>query len=217
MNTTDTIHNRLVEIGEIVSATHCLDNPEELRRALGAIREIAADGEAEKPEGEYRTPKAALDFVMANPPLDIPPADLPAERSVASLHADLPMLGIEFRQFSTKTFYKFVALFKGEKPNDSHVYEVTVRPMPCASGVRWHANCTTDGGTVLTLESRSKHTAIKCALAAMRAHLVRSHRAAWRTWRKLEKQQARNGKAAEPLSPEAELAETVERQKEVEA
>jgi hypothetical protein len=30
-----------------------------------------------KPSGEYRTPKDAIDFVTANPPLDIPPADEP--------------------------------------------------------------------------------------------------------------------------------------------
>ena len=50
--------------------------------------------------------------------------------SAAALHADLPMLGIEFKQFSHARFYKFVALFKGKSPNDSHVYEVTVRPWP---------------------------------------------------------------------------------------
>lgn len=109
--------------------------------------------------------------------------------SAAALHADLPMLGIEFKQFSHARFYKFVALFKGKSPNDSHVYEVTVRPWPDGTGnIRdWHANCTTDGGTVFTLTSKSKWTAIQSGLAAMRAHLIRSHKAAWRTWRASEK------------------------------
>ncbi len=32
-----------------------------------------------KPSGEYRTPKEAIDFVTANPPLDIPPAAEPID------------------------------------------------------------------------------------------------------------------------------------------
>ena len=32
-----------------------------------------------KPSGEYRTPKSAIDFVTANPPLDIPPAAEPIQ------------------------------------------------------------------------------------------------------------------------------------------
>ena len=123
--------------------------------------------------------------------------------SAAALHADLPMLGIEFKQFSHARFYKFVALFKGKSPNDSHVYEVTVRPWPDITGnIRdWHANCTTDGGTVFTLTSKSKWTAIQSALSAMLAHLIRSHKAAWRTWRASEK----SGTSGTPGKSETEV------------
>lgn len=40
---------------------------------------------AEKPAGEYHTPKSALDFVMANPPLDIPPAAEPIDPNAPKL------------------------------------------------------------------------------------------------------------------------------------
>ena len=41
--------------------------------------------EAAKPAGEYRTPKSALDFVMANPQINIPPADEPIDPKAPKL------------------------------------------------------------------------------------------------------------------------------------
>ena len=38
-----------------------------------------------KPSGEYRTPKAALDFVMGNPPLDVQPAAVPIQPGVPKI------------------------------------------------------------------------------------------------------------------------------------
>ena len=40
---------------------------------------------AEKPAGEYRTPKDALDFVLANPPLNIPPTAEPIDPSAPKM------------------------------------------------------------------------------------------------------------------------------------
>ena len=40
---------------------------------------------AAKPAGEYRTPKSAIDFVTANPPLDIPPAAEPIDPNAPKL------------------------------------------------------------------------------------------------------------------------------------
>ena len=41
---------------------------------------------AEKPAGDYHTPKSALDFVLANPPMvDIPPADEPLDPKAPKL------------------------------------------------------------------------------------------------------------------------------------
>ena len=41
--------------------------------------------EAAKPADEYRTPKSAIDFVMANPPLNIPPAAEPIDPSAPKM------------------------------------------------------------------------------------------------------------------------------------
>lgn len=183
--------------------------------------------EAAKPAGEYRTPKDALNFVMANPPLDIPPADEPIQPGAPQMVpgekppftrctlVNIPEIGIEFHQFYTEEYYHAVCYFHNKEGNQ-HVYEVTVRPFPNGEGEigRWHANCMADGATKFTLESKSKSIAIECALTAMRRYLVRGHRSAWRTARKLAKQQAYNSKAAEPLSPEEELDDTIKRQKE---
>lgn len=40
---------------------------------------------AEKPAGEYRTPKSVIDFVTANPPLNIPPAAEPIDSSAPKM------------------------------------------------------------------------------------------------------------------------------------
>lgn len=177
--------------------------------------------------GEYRTPKDALDFVMANPPLNIPPAAEPIDPNAPKMLqgekppftrctlVNIPEIGIEFHQFYTEEYYHAVCYFHNKEGNQ-HVYEVTVRPFPNGEGEigRWHANCMADGATKFILESKSKSIAIECALTAMRRYLVRGHRAAWRTARRVAKQQAYNSKAAEPLSPEEELADTIKRQKE---
>ena len=182
---------------------------------------------AAKPAGEYRTPKDALDFVLANPPLNIPPAAEPIDPNAPKMVqgekppftrctlVNIPEIGIEFHQFYTEEYYHAVCYFHNKEGNQ-HVYEVTVRPFPNGEGEigRWHANCMADGATKFILESKSKSIAIECALTAMRQYLVRGHRAAWRTARRLAKQQAYNSKAAEPLSPEEELADTIKRQKE---
>ena len=163
----------------------------------------------------------------ANPPLNIPPTSEPIDPSAPKMVpgekspftrctlVNIPEIGIEFHQFYTEEYYHAVCYFHN-KEGDQHVYEVTVRPFPNGEGEigRWHANCMADGATKFILESKSKSIAIECALTAMRRYLVRGHRCAWRTARKLAKQQAYNSKAAEPLSPEEELAGTIKRQKE---
>ena len=62
-----------------------------------------------KPAGEYHTPKDALDFVMANPPLNIPPAAEPidpnAPKMVRGWHEayDIPELGHSNIHFVVET------------------------------------------------------------------------------------------------------------------
>ena len=149
--------------------------------------------------GEYRTPKAALDAVMANPPFNIPPAAepvdpkapemLPGEKPWKQANlASIPELGINFNQHYTKDYYKAVCWWHNDETREGHVYELTVKKW--ASGATsdgvatWRALAQTDGKVVFALESKSKGGAIECALAAFRRYLIRGHRAAWRTYRK---------------------------------
>lgn len=149
--------------------------------------------------GEYRTPKAALDAVMANPPFNIPPAAEPVDPDAPKMAqgekpwkqanlASIPELGINFNQHYTKDYYKAVCWWHNDETREGHVYELTVKKW--ASGATsdgvatWRALAQTDGKVLFSLESKSKGGAIECALAAFRRYLIRGHRAAWRTYRK---------------------------------
>ena len=182
---------------------------------------------AEKPAGEYRTPKDALDFVMANPPLDIPPAAEPIDPNAPKMVSDenppftrmslvnIPEINIEFHPFFTDDFFKAVCYWEN-KEGERRVYEITVKPwaLTGTGPGKWRALAQVCAKTIFALEGNSKSLVIECALVAMRRYLVRAHRCAWWTARRLAKQQAYNSKAAEPLSPEEELADTIKRQKE---
>lgn len=156
-------------------------------------------------DGVYRTPQAAIDAVLANPPMSepasgtgaLPPLDLPPGAdgveagkkpwSVCSL-VDLPGIGIEFSQFHTDKYFKFVCWWHNAEIKEGRVYEMTVRewdiPAVSADVPRWRALGQADGQAIFSLESSSKRLAIECGLSAMRRYLVRGHRAAWRTWRR---------------------------------
>ena len=177
--------------------------------------------------GAYFTPKSALDFVMANPPLNIPPADepidpnapklVPGEKPFTRLSlVNIPEINIEFHNFYTDDFYMAVCYWEN-KDGERRVYEITVKPWAATGTSKWRARAQVCGKVLFYLEGASKCLVIECALVAMRRYLIRSHRCAWRTARRLAKQQAYNSKAAEPLSPEDELADTIKRQKEAEA
>lgn len=177
--------------------------------------------------GEYRTPKDAIDFVMANPPLNIPPAAEPIDPSAPKMVqgekppftrmslVNIPEINIEFHPFFTDDFFKAVCYW-GNKEGERRVYEITVKPwaLTGTGPGKWRALAQVCAKTIFALEGNSKSLVIECALVAMRRYLVRAHRCAWRTARRLAKQQAYNSKAAEPLSPEEELADTIKRQKE---
>ncbi len=176
--------------------------------------------------GEYRTPKDAIDFVTANPPLNIPPAAEPIDPSAPKMVqgeskftrlslVNIPGLNIEFHQFYTEDYFKAVCYWEN-KEGERRVYELTVKPwaLTGTGPGKWRALAQVCAKTIFALEGNSKSLVIECALVAMRQYLVRAHRCAWRTARRLAKQQAYNSKAAEPLSPEEELADTIKRQKE---
>lgn len=152
---------------------------------------------AGKPAGEYRTPKEAIDFVTANPPLDIPPAAepiqpgapqmVPGEKPFTRLSlVNIPELNIEFHNFYTDDFYKAVCYWE-DKEGERRVYEITVKPWAATGTSKWRARAQVCGKVLFYLEAASKCLAIECALVAMRLYLVRGHRAAWRTYRKAAK------------------------------
>ncbi len=190
---------------EALSAVTPIDKPvpplEEsgtiLGEAINKLRNLVCP--EKETVGEYRTPKAALDAVMANPPFNIPPAAepvdpkapemLPGEKPWKQANlASIPELGINFNQHYTKDYYKAVCWWHNDETREGHVYELTVKKW--ASGATsdgvatWRALAQTDGKVLFSLESKSKGGAIECALAAFRRYLIRGHRAAWRTYRK---------------------------------
>ena len=192
---------------------------------------------AGKPAGEYRTPKSALDFVMANPPLNIPPAAepiqpgtpqmVPGEKPFTRLSlVNIPELNIEFHNFYTDDFYKAVCYWEN-KEGERRVYEITVKPWAATGTAKWRARAQVCGKVLFYLEAASKCLAIECALVAMRRYLIRSHSYAWRTYRKAAKAAAvpkvpnvptvPAAPHPAPLTPEEELADTIKRQKESEA
>lgn len=147
-----------------------------------------------KPSGEYRTPKEAIDFVTANPPLDIPPADEPIQPGAPQMVpgekpftrrslVNIPELNIEFHNFYTDDFYKAVCYWEN-KEGKRRVYELTVKPWAATGTAKWRARAQVCGKVLFYLEGASKCLVIECALVAMRRYLIRSHRRAWRTYRK---------------------------------
>ena len=158
--------------------------------------------------GAFFTKPEVLEAIIQDPPLgDLPPGadgveprDTPLSPDAPKLErgwpeiSDIPELGIQWRRYHTPRYVHVIAAWNDAA--NAHVYQMTVRPWPLASGERWHVNVTNDGGTVFTMESRAKHLAERCGLAAMRAYIIRGHR---KTWRKV--------RAAE------ELATTIERQR----
>ena len=153
----------------------------------------------------FTTPPEAIDAILANPPLGTS-----AEKTVRSWPEafDIPELGIFWRRFYTPKYVHIIAAWNNGQ--DAHVYQMTVRPCPLASGERWHVDVTNDGGTVFTMESNSKCLAERCGLSAMRAYIIRGHR---KTWRRVHAAEDATG-SVPPISPE-EAAEAAESQREV--
>lgn len=163
----------------------------------------------------YVTPKSAIDAVMANPPLSPEEPETSGEQPFTRMSlVNIPLLNVEFHPFYTDDYFKAVCYWEN-KEGERRVYELTVtqKPGDWVPG-KWRAIAQVGSKVIFDLSGSSKSLVIECALAAMRRYLIRAHRAAWRTARRLAKQQAYNSKAAEPLSPEEELVDTIARQKE---
>lgn len=190
-----------------------------------------------EPPGAFFTKPEALEAIMQNPPLNIPPAAEPIDPNAPKLVqgekpftrlslVNIPELNIEFHNFYTADFFKAVCYWEN-KDGERRVYEITVKPWAATGTAKWRARAQVCGKVLFYLEAASKCLAIECALVAMRQYLIRSHRCALRTYRKAAKAAAvptvptvHTVPAAPhpvPLTPEEELADTIKRQKEAEA
>ena len=175
----------------------------------------------------FHTSPEAIEFVLSNPPM----GDLPPGADGVEAHAEpidpkapkmvrggkpwsvcdivnIPEVGIEFKSVHTKTYHKYFCYWHAAETSDEHVYEVTVSAHAEDS---WQTVALSDGKEIFALFANSRRKAIELGLAAMRRWLIRGHRCAWRTARRLAEQQADDSKAAPRPEP---LADTVARQKE---
>ena len=159
--------------------------------------------------GEYRTPKAAIDAVMANPPLPWGGCKQPigGEEDDADWRKalyEVPELGFKWRRFSSPRCVRLVGFFQAVLPGgklgttseDKHVHEIAVDR--AADGVRWQAVATIDGVESFTVTSGCQWKAERGALAAWRTitrHTCRGTR------RNIE---AAAAKAAEPQGQQQE-------------
>lgn len=183
----------------------------------------------------YRIKQAEQEMAYFTPmsPFNIPPAAEPIDPKAPKLVqgekppftrlqlVNIPEINIEFHQFYTDDFFKAVCYWEN-KEGERRVYELTVKPWSATGTSKWRARAQVCGKVLFYLEAASKCLAIECALVAMRRYLIRSHRCAWRTYRKAAKAAAaccrplavNSAPHPAPLSPEEELAGTITRQKE---
>lgn len=116
----------------------------------------------------------------------------------------IPECGIDFQRYRSDDCEVYICAWRDD--SNSHVYEVRCRKVRGAEAAnqdapeRWVAELSNDGRKICSLIAAGKHVAYTLGLGAMRAYLRSGHRKTLR--------------AAEPLSPEEELAATVARQKE---
>lgn len=129
---------------------------------------------------EYRTPQAALDAVMANPPLPWGGCKQPigGEEEDADWRKalyEVPELGFKWQRFSSPRCVRLVGFFQAVLPGgklgttseDKHVHEIAVDR--AADGVRWQVVATIDGVESFTITSGSRCKAERGALSAWRS------------------------------------------------
>ena len=96
------------------------------------------------------------------------------------LPLEIPELGISFKRYKSDAMTKFICAWKDA--NNSHVYEIDIKPHPIGSG--WSAIGRTDGHNIFTMSAPGRWRITNMALAAMRASLKSTHRHALKTIRK---------------------------------
>jgi hypothetical protein len=173
---------------------------------------------AEKPAGEYHTPKDALDFVMANPPLDIPPAAEPIDPNAPKMvqgHAHVWAKGPDSVGNSHRGDVVHSWVF-----TDGAGVHVCAKQLFEDGEYKacWNVTGTIDCeraffGTVFAARDRMRVIAKFIRNGLLAARLRRKHKAANKKARSV----CGDSVAAphpEPLSPEEELADTIKRQRE---
>ena len=177
--------------------------------------------EAEKPAGEYRTPQAALDAVMANPPLNIPPSAEPIDPNAPKMvPGEQPWKAIGPDSVRIIQHNGIVRAWAFRENAGVEVFAkqhfVDGKPSAC-----WSFTGTVDCEKVIIGSIFGGRNKANQIVKFIRNGLLASR------LRLKHKRMNRQAKAAavaavpvpaaphpEPLSPEAELADTIKRQKE---
>ena len=179
-----------------------------------------------KPSGEYRTPKSAIDFVTANPPLDIPPADEPIQPGAPQMvPGEQPWKAIESDSCGIIRHNGIVRAWAIRENAGVEVFAkqhfVDGKPSAC-----WSFTGTVDCEKVIIgsiFGGRNKANQIvrfiRNGLLASRLRLKhkRMNRQAKRREAKAAVPTVPAAPHPAPISPEEELADTIKRQKEADA
>ena len=134
--------------------------------------------------GLYITPKAAMETIAGDRPLDAIFANPPLEGFAKFL--SVPALGIRFNRHRSKALTTLAATWRDEA-ND-HIYEVRVQPDGDTPNCGWRATATNDGHRVFTLTTKNRTNCEHFALSAMKRYLKRGHRRTYRTLAKANKE-----------------------------
>ena len=127
-------------------------------------------------KGLYVTPKAVVDAVIANPPLE-----------GFAKFLSVPALGMQFRRHKSANMTKLIATWRAAA-ND-HVYEISVQRDGDTPNCGWRALATNDGHNVFQLRTKSRTNCEQFALSAMKRYLKRGHRCTYRTLAKANKEE----------------------------
>ena len=178
-----------------------------------------------KPSGEYRTPKDAIDFVTANPPLDIPPAAEPIQPGAPQMvPGEQPWKAIESDSCGIIRHNGIVRAWAIRENAGVEVFAkqhfVDGKPSAC-----WSFTGTVDCEKVIIgsiFGGRNKANQIvrfiRNGLLAARLRLRQAPAAAVAAVPKVPTvPTVPAAPHPAPISPEEELADTIKRQKETEA
>ena len=155
-----------------------------LSKALADIRALCLTPVT---DAAYFTPKAALDAIAGERPLDAMLANPPfagnaeaAAREGMQKILSIPELGIHFMRHRSAAMTQLVATWRNDFID--HIYEVRVVRDGESPNAGWRARAMNDGRNVFSLAAHCRSTCEHCALSAMKRYLKIGHR---RTYRKL--------------------------------